>query len=82
MHLPAVSLHRIHVPRVAVVVVAVLVLAAAGLLVALPERAGMPGGGVEKLALDGPPHLGVSCPEPNAIECGRVGLTVWLHRNL
>ena len=85
MHSPSVlSLHRIRLSRghVALIVVAVVALATAVLLVALPDKAGPPpagdGAAVGKLALEQHPYLGVSCPEPNVIDCGRVGFTVWL----
>ena len=83
MHMPSgVSLHRPSLRRghLGLIVGAIVALAIAALLIALPDRADQPPpvDAFGKLSLEREPYIGVACRVPNAIACDRVGLTVWL----
>jgi hypothetical protein len=81
--LAAASPRRIPAPRVVASSVAVLLVGAAALaLIAAPDRRTPPDTGSAAVQLERTPYLGVACPKPNRIECGRVGLYVWLERPL
>ena len=63
------------------VVVALLVAAAAVVVVPTGDSDPAAPAGTEAVGLslaEPPPYLGVSCPDPNEIACGRVGLAVAL----
>jgi hypothetical protein len=76
------------------VLVALLLAIATGVAAAESLRSGEGGGGVTasprpgwRVPFVGPssvlsrtPYMGVACPQPNAISCGRLGLAVWLKR--